>query len=78
MGGCIFIGKAFTSALSWLFGTSQLLNQCQDCSNSRCLVGVFVHTDYIICFDVYTSFSYWYNGLLYTYLREASALLVLH
>ena len=35
--GVIFIEKAFTNALSWLFGTSQLLNQCQDCSSSRCL-----------------------------------------
>ena len=38
VGVCIFIGKAFTNALSWLFGTSQLLNQCQDCSNGRCLM----------------------------------------
>ena len=35
--GANFIEKAFTYALSWLFGTSQLLNQCQDCSSSRCL-----------------------------------------
>ena len=40
--------------------------------------GVFMHANYIISRGVYTPFNYWYNGLLYTYQREASALLVLH
>lgn len=78
MEGCIYIGKAFTNALSWLFGTSQLLNQCQDCSNGRCLMVCLCMPIISFVIDVYTSFNYWYNGLLYTYLREASALLVLH
>ena len=77
-GWVLFYSKAFTYALSWLFGTSQLLNQCQDCSSSRCLCRcVILASDAKMSYpNVMTTIGI--MVVLYTYRREASALLILH
>ena len=78
MEGCIFIGKAFTNALSWLSGTSQLLkNTVKNEAMVDALWCVYARRLYHLLLVLMHLFNYWYNGLLYTCRREASALLVL-